>query len=373
MPLRVLIIFAHALLLALAVAVAPSTGTASEGHGRVYVAAKANCTQDCPEAQHWLCATWARFVVPMCAAKPDLDKLFESVPQRRAVQDVRARLERKAADPSTPALFVFAGDSGVGKTRMAHLLSLATSACSGRDRAGQPRGKSLFEIDSAAVGAGDPASARKVLMPKLLAHMRRHPNGIVLVDHFQLMGDVLDLTPVLTGGHYPEDTSVSFQGATVILTMNFSVAGTTQLMSVADVESAAYEVLERLPQVAAKTLLRRALVVPFVAFGPAELHQAITDHLMRLPCRHPLIEALHFTWDDVNVLTQHMYRTNPELEHGNGRIAARIADVVRNECILAAQEAAYRRTGAHVGVADLPAFKCRLRANADGSVEAQVE
>jgi hypothetical protein len=357
MPLRILIFIAHALLLALVVAVAPSTGTASQGHGRVYVAAKANCTQDCPEA-HWLCATWARFVMPTCAAKPDLNKLFESVPQRSAVQAVRARLERTAADPTTPAVFVFAGDHGVGKTRMAHLLSLATSACSGRDRGGQPRGESLFEIDSIHSEL-DPAGMRALLVPKLIAHVRRHPNAVVLVDNFPLLFRALDrLAPLLGGTHYPEDPSVSFQGATVILTMDFGGDGETQHMSEEDIVSASIRhVGGSLAYAAKKFNLKHAEIVPFVPLNyyqvnpppdaaplPPPPHRGAPLHVA---CRAAAVGPPERAVDACAGAWQRPHR---------GADCGRGAQQVHP----AAQEAAYRRTGAHVEVEDLPAFKCRL-------------
>jgi hypothetical protein len=307
------------------------------------------------------------------APNPDIEKLLDSTPQRSAVQAVRARLARKAADPSTPALFVFAGDNGVGKTRMAHLLSLQASACSG-DRSGQPRGESLLEIDATTLKGVDPASARTLLVPQLIAHMRRYPHGMIAVDNFQLLGDVLDhLTPVLTGGYYPEDTSVSFHAATVILMTDFSIAGATQHMSAEDVNSATRELLTRLPQAAAKTILGRAEIVAFVAFGLPELHQAVTDHLMQIPCHHRLVEALHFTSDDVAALTRQKKLQKPGApQHSNGRMAAWIAEAVLNRCTRAAAAAAYRRTGAPESLDQLPPFTCRLHPNGDGEIEAQV-
>jgi hypothetical protein len=265
--------------------------------------------------------------------------MFASIPQRAAVQAVRKRLAQKAAHPSHPAVFLFVGDHGVGKTRLAYMMSLIMSGCPGGSRAGQPHGSRLFEVDGSSFGSSmDAAHIRKILVPTLVAHARNHPSGMILVNDVQLLGNALELlVPLITGGSYPEHHGVSFTNSVVVLTMDLNVAGTTASLSPDEITYVAVERLNRMPSVIGTMIAEHAHIVPFGPFDPPAYRQAIQFGLMRLPCVHRIMEELSFTDREVTALVRKVATFT--VLHGNGRISAAIVDEVLHNATEAAMGA----------------------------------
>lgn len=118
-----------------------------------------------------------------------------------------AALRRKLNVPSEPLVLHLAGDNGVGKTFTARLISLALSLRCAGDRGVCDTGDSLLSISGAGFDGMTVAAARRVIVRRVLAHVRRYPHGIVLIDDFTAMDPAL--TPLLAplfgrAAYYPE-------------------------------------------------------------------------------------------------------------------------------------------------------------------------
>jgi hypothetical protein len=361
MRLGVIAVIGAALLLLLAAA-APIIAS----QVRQYVAAKGNrCKQHCPVSQGWRCEWGLRVRRPtQYDAEKCMLEMFESIPQLGAVHAVRERLALKMAHPTKQASFLFVGDNGVGKTRLAYLMSQIISACPGAAREGQPHGDSMMEIDSSSFAAVGPVKTREMLIPDLVAHVRKYPTGMIVVNDVQLFGNSIDvLSPLLTGGYFPEHSDASFAQIVLVMTMDMDTAGATEHMTVGQIKAAAEERFLRLPFAMGKLIVARADIVPFLPFDADAHRTVIKAGLMQLPCRHEKVTELIFTDYELEVLLQQI---QPE-DYGNGRTSAAIVDKVYNS-ISRTLMAAAASSGAQVPPENLKPAKFRLQQDVNGDI-----
>jgi hypothetical protein len=291
-------------------------------------------------------------------------EMFGSIPQLSAVHAVRERLALKVAHPTTQASFLFVGDNGVGKTRLAYLMSQIISACPGAAREGQPHGDSMMEIDSSSFAAVGPVEVRKLLVPKLAEHVRKFPTGMIVVNDVQLFGNSIDvLSPLLTGSYYPEYPDASFAQIVLVMTMDMNTAGATEHMTVEEIKAAAEQRLMRLPFAMGRLIVSRADILPFLPFDADAHRTVIKAGLMHLPCRHEKVSELIFTDHTLKVLQQ---QVRPD-DYGNGRASAAIVDKVYNS-ISRTLMAAAASSGAQVPHQNLKPRKFRLQQDVNGDI-----
>jgi hypothetical protein len=117
-------------------------------------------------------------------------------------------------------------------------------------------------VDATSFVALGPVKVRELLVPALVAHVRKYPTGMIIVNDLQHLRTAIDvLSPLLTGGHYPEFPDVSFAGVVLVMTTGMDTVGATELMSTTDIKAAAAVWLVR---VGMGLIASRADIVPFL-------------------------------------------------------------------------------------------------------------
>ncbi|KPA79351.1 hypothetical protein ABB37_05798 [Leptomonas pyrrhocoris] len=148
-------------------------------------------------------------------------------------------VEYKLHHPYEPMVLHFAGDNGVGKTRLAELISLAY---------GQRCGDELCTVgDSTLVLSGtgydglSTAEFRKAVVELVTRHARRHPrDGVVVINELSSLepGKVRVLLPLLgRASEFPEHFDVKISTQLVVLTTDFGREGRTRGKGLSEMRS----------------------------------------------------------------------------------------------------------------------------------------
>ncbi|KPI83957.1 hypothetical protein ABL78_7012 [Leptomonas seymouri] len=163
----------------------------------------------------------------------------ESIKGQLAAPAVVEMVEYKLHHLHEPMVLHFAGDNGVGKTRLAELISLAY---------GQRCGDELCTVgDSTLVLSGtgydglSTAEFRKVVVELVTQHARRHPrDGVIVINELSSLepSKVRVLLPVLgRASEFPEHFDVKVSTQLVILTTDFGREGRTRGKSLSEMRS----------------------------------------------------------------------------------------------------------------------------------------
>ncbi|CBZ34618.1 hypothetical protein, conserved [Leishmania donovani] len=153
-----------------------------------------------------------------------------SIRSQSVAPSVIERVRYKLAHMHEPMILHFAGDNGVGKTRLAELISLAI---------GQKCGDATCSIgDTTLVLSGTSydgmtvAEFRNAVVPVVVRHAQRYPdNGVVIFNELTSLepSKVRVLSPLLgRGTSFPENPGVSIAPLLVILTTDFGREGRTR-------------------------------------------------------------------------------------------------------------------------------------------------
>jgi len=299
-------------------------------------ATKESCVYQCPacKTNSWFeAACYAPRKPSFAKAASCLDEMLATVPQAFAKQRVRELILRKLEAPTVPLRLLFVGDNGVGKTRLAYIISLALSAKLGGKRNTQLYGDELLELDGTSLKALAPTKCREMIVSRVVEHVRKHPLGIIVVNDLQTFGELLViLRPLIDGGVYPEYPDVNMDLVTLILTMDLGGQGSSRLMSMHDLIRAGHERLIQLtPKVDTPAMAEYLTIVPFVAYDKAAFETVVQTQLRELPCRYSWCAAVQYTAHVVRALAHTAQQdATEELLHANGRrVAELFGDIER--------------------------------------------
>ncbi|KAG5478117.1 hypothetical protein GH5_04984 [Leishmania sp. Ghana 2012 LV757] len=153
-----------------------------------------------------------------------------SIRGQSVAPSVIERVRYKLAHVHEPMVLHFAGDNGVGKTRLAELISLAIGQKCGD--AACSIGDTTLVLSGTGYDGMTVAEFRKAVVPVIVHHARRYPNnGVVIFNELTSLepSKVRVLSPLLgRGTNFPEHPSVSVAPLLVILTTDFGREGRTR-------------------------------------------------------------------------------------------------------------------------------------------------
>ncbi|KAK7198936.1 hypothetical protein NESM_000860600 [Novymonas esmeraldas] len=242
----------------------------------------------------------------------------ESVRGQSVAPSVVERVRYKLAHIHEPMVLHFAGDNGVGKTRLAELISLAL---------GQRCGDALCSIgDTTLVLSGTGydgmtvAEFRKAVVPVVVRHAQRHPsNGVVIVNELTSLdpGKVRVLSPLLgRGTDFPEHPGVSVARLLVILTTDFGREGRTRGKSLAEMRAFISDEFAELYSKEATSFVR---TFPFLPISVSTAGEIVRVVVREIGCSAAIPRCLHIS--DAAVLWI-VEKTKLSLSAENGRAVA---------------------------------------------------
>lgn len=159
-----------------------------------------------------------------------VDKFF--VFGQPAVKDILALTQQKLRRPYEPMVLHFAGDNGVGKTRMAQAISLSLGQrCHRSAHYSCDYGDSTIEFSGSSYVGYSLESFRRDVVRKIILHVKEFPIGVVVINEFSSLSreQTRVLLPLLgRGSAFPEDSKVDLRGQLVILTTDLGSEGRTR-------------------------------------------------------------------------------------------------------------------------------------------------
>lgn len=155
-------------------------------------------------------------------------------------RQVHELIRRTLHHADAPRLVLhFAGDNGVGKTRMAEVISLALAQRCGN--AGCTVGDSTLELSGSSFDGLSVAEFRAMVIPLVVQHVRRFPRcGVVILNDLSALepAKVRVLLPLLgRATFFPEHPTVSLNSQIVLITTDFGREGRTQGMSLTEMRT----------------------------------------------------------------------------------------------------------------------------------------
>jgi ATP-dependent Clp protease ATP-binding subunit ClpA len=245
------------------------------------------------------------------------------VGQGHVTAKVEADVMHKLRNPGVPLRMHFGGDNGVGKTHLAHHLSLATSLRFHPSCRSEPhtckKGDNLHVIQAAGYLGIDTAEARKLIADGVCKHLAYFPYGIILLDDLTLMSsELVDfLAPLFgRGDHFAECPTVDLQKPIIIITSDFKGANHTR--GFLTLEELVTEIKEQGKLAYSIAPVGALNTHPFWALDETTIRELVTLQVKRIPCREPSvisasIEPLALDWFVHSALKQE------NVERDNGR------------------------------------------------------
>lgn len=149
-----------------------------------------------------------------------------------AVKDILALIQQKLRRPYEPMILHFAGDNGVGKTRMAQAISLSLGQrCHRSTHYSCDYGDSTIEFSGSSYVGYSLESFRRDVVRKIIVHVKEFPIGVVVINEFSSLSreQTHVLLPLLgRGSAFPEDSTADLRGQLVILTTDLGSEGRTR-------------------------------------------------------------------------------------------------------------------------------------------------
>lgn len=168
--------------------------------------------------------------------------------QRSVSQSMRGQLlapsvlelvRYKLSHPFEPMVLHFAGDNGVGKTRLAELISLAYAQRCGDEACSV--GDSTLVLSGTGYDGLTTAEFRKAVVDLVTRHAQDHPrDGVIIINELSSLdpSKVRVLLPLLgRASEFPEHPEVKLSTQLVILTTDFGREGRTRGKSLSEMRS----------------------------------------------------------------------------------------------------------------------------------------
>jgi ATP-dependent Clp protease ATP-binding subunit ClpA len=253
--------------------------------------------------------------------------------QAHIMKDIHAALVNKMRFPGRPLVLNFAGDNGVGKTMVAKLISLATSMYFARDTEGSSRdyGDNLVMINGASYHGMTVADTRQAIVGKVTGHLRKFPQGVVLVDDAQELDPaaIEMLAPLLgRANEFAEAPGVNLDLATVILTSDFGREGRTRGKTLEELRAL---IDDEMQTVYRYSNVKHLQTFPFLPLGTDAARSLIRASVEGVRCRDPRVRRAVVDDSAVDVLLQRLNEQGA-IRHGNGRaVASEVLKAVDNK------------------------------------------
>lgn len=155
-----------------------------------------------------------------------------------AVDAVVKSVERKLRHRSEPMVLHFAGDNGVGKTRLAQVVSLAMGMRCGNDEC--TLGDSTLELSGTSYDGLSTSEFRQAIVPVIAKHATLFPdNGVVVLNDLSALSPdkVRVLLPLFgRGDAFPEFRAVPMSRLLVLITTDFGREGRTRGKSLQEMQ-----------------------------------------------------------------------------------------------------------------------------------------
>ncbi|KAG5503565.1 hypothetical protein JKF63_05705 [Porcisia hertigi] len=162
-----------------------------------------------------------------------------SIRGQSVAPSVIEQIRYKLAHVHEPMVLHFAGDNGVGKTRLAELISLAMGQNCGD--ATCSIGDTTLVLSGAGYDGMTVAEFRNAVVPAIVRHAQRYPNnGVVIINELTSLEPrkVRVLSPLLgRSTNFPEYPIASIAELLVILTTDFGREGRTRGKSLSEMRA----------------------------------------------------------------------------------------------------------------------------------------
>lgn len=267
------------------------------------------CKMSCPRCHRW------DALGPLCVSfgqRPTRDEMRECVfqyfdpaeltidePKRELFDAIIERFDPMIVAPLPPKnIILLAGDSGVGKTYVTHMLSLLISQYYIRDSRGKidyQRGDGILEFDCLVVSSLSEERAYEWVFTSTAAFAQKHDRGMVVFDDLQLCTrEILDkvLLPLFrlqvdSSGH------IYHRGITFVVTMNMGYVGVTHVMRYHELRSA---ISQRVIADFGPHFEKMMDIFPFESWDTRSITWGLKRMLDQIPCRYPgLVGKISYT------------------------------------------------------------------------------
>ncbi|KAG5477880.1 hypothetical protein LSCM1_05182 [Leishmania martiniquensis] len=242
----------------------------------------------------------------------------DSISGQSVAPSVIERVRYKLAHVHEPMVLHFAGDNGVGKTRMAELISLAMG-----QKCGDPAcsiGETTLVLSGTSYDGMTVAEFRNAVVPVVVRHARRYPsNGVVIFNELTSLepSKVRVLSPLLgRGTHFPEHPSVSVAPLLVILTTDFGREGRTRGKSLSEMRAF---IADEFAELYSKEAASHVRTFPFLPISLSTAGDIVRVVVREIGCSAP--QPLCLTISDSAVLWL-VEKTKMLLPAENGRAVA---------------------------------------------------
>ncbi|GET89078.1 hypothetical protein, conserved [Leishmania tarentolae] len=224
----------------------------------------------------------------------------------------------KLAHMHEPMVLHFAGDNGVGKTRLAELISLAIGQKCGDATCSV--GDTTLVLSGTSYDGMTVAEFRNAVVPVLVRHAQRFPdNGVVIFNELTSLepSKVRVLSPLLgRGTTFPENPRVSMAPLLVILTTDFGREGRTRGKSLFEMRAF---ITDEFAELYSKEAASHVRTFPFLPISLSTAGDIVRVAVREIGCSAP--EQLCLAISDSAVLWL-VEKTKTLLPAENGRAVA---------------------------------------------------
>ncbi|CAJ1043471.1 hypothetical protein Q4I32_004418, partial [Leishmania shawi] len=228
------------------------------------------------------------------------------------------RVRYKLVHVHEPMVLHFAGDNGVGKTRLAELISLAIGQKCGD--AACSIGDTTLVLSGTSYDGMTVAEFRNAVVPVVVRHAQRYPNnGVVIFNELTSLepNKVRVLLPLLgRGTNFPEYPSVSIAPLLVILTTDFGREGRTRGKSLLEMRAF---ITDEFTELYSKEAASHVRTFPFMPISLSTAGDIVRVVVREIGCSAP--QPLCLTINDSAVLWL-VEKTKMLLPAENGRAVA---------------------------------------------------
>lgn len=183
-----------------------------------------------------------------------------------ALKEVLQLVQQKVRLPYEPMILHFAGDNGVGKTRVAQAISLSLGQrCHRSVHHTCDYGDSTLEFVGSSFVGYSLERFRADIVEKIVQHAIQFPIGIVVINEFSSLSreQASVLLPLLgRGTAFPEYPTIDLRGQLVILTTDLGSEGRTRGKKRSEVELLVHNEFRDLYSVLAASYVKTSVFLP---------------------------------------------------------------------------------------------------------------